>query len=110
MPQRDQEGIPYLNSATEVIRDVSSGKGTTTRDEENYDTLKAIHIVLQEAIKALYTDFNAFKVPEGVAKSTAMYDLLRQIDGKQTAYDILAPILEAVESSIRTIDTKYKEG
>jgi hypothetical protein len=66
--------------------------------------------VLQEALTALYADFNAFTIVEGVPKTTAVYDLLRQIEGKKIAYDILAPTVQAVESSLQSIDSKYKEG
>lgn len=106
---RDQENVPYFNSATESLLAVSPVT-RVTKDEEQYSTLKSIHIVLKDAVAALYLDFNAFKVTSGVPKTTALYELQRQIDGKQLAYDILAPALQAVESSIQSIDSKYKEG
>lgn len=108
MGLRDTEAITYRSSTT-PLRSMLPSK-QVTQDEEDYSTLKAVHIVLRDAIAALYTDFNAFKIAEGVPKTTALYDLQRQIDGKQTAYDILTPALEAIESSLLSVDNKYKEN
>jgi len=88
MGLRDTEGIDYRSSASEGLLSFGPDK-SFTKDEEEYSTLKSVHIVLKEAIAALYKDFNAFKITEGVPRTTALADLERQISGKQIAYDIL---------------------
>lgn len=109
MPRRDKEAVPFLNSAAEFMAGVMP-VNRVTKDEENYDTLKAIYLVLAESVEALYKDFNAFKLPEGVPKTTALYNLMVQIDGKQQAYDILAPLAESAKQALDLVDNKYKEG
>jgi hypothetical protein len=81
----------------------------TTTDEENYDTLKSVRNILQEAVQGLYKDFNGFNVLKDTNKKQALENLLFQVEGKQAAYDILAPILESIISAMQTVDNKYKQ-
>lgn len=109
MSLRDGEGIPMFGSAAQVHRDFVPGK-KVSRDEEEMSTLQQVHTTLQEAVHGLYKDFNAFKLTENVPKTTAIFDLMKQIESKQMAYDVLAPCLEAVESAMRIVNEKYKEN
>lgn len=109
MPQRDKESIPLLHSAAETLAAVIPSRAVT-QDEENFDTLKAVEAILQNAVEALYKDFNAFEMPDGVPKTTVLFSLMRKIEAKKEAYNILAPIADSVRDAVIAVDNKYKEG
>ena len=71
-------------------------------------TLQIVENILAEAVEGLSKDFNAFDLPTGVPKTTALYNLQRQIDGKQEAHAILAPVLESVRSTIEQVNSNFK--
>lgn len=102
----NDETIPYRSAIPDVM---AADQGQTTEDEVNYDTLKAVRDVLQKGVDDLYKDFNAFTLLKEGSIEAASIDLLRQIAGKQEAYDILAPVLEAVVAAMRLVDEKYKQ-
>lgn len=108
MSLRDGEGIPMFGSAAQVHRGFVPDK-KVTRDEEDYHTVIQVRDELRQAVHGLYADFNAFKLTENVPKTTAIFDMIKQIEAKQMAYDILLPCLEAIESAVKIIDEKYKE-
>lgn len=90
--------------------DISPARNVTTQDEENYSTLVDIQNTINLAIAGLYKDFNAFKILDKEDDTTATKALLRQIAGKQEAYDILAPIQEQLNSVIDQINEMRKGG
>lgn len=97
-----------FGSAAQVHRGFLPDKKVTA-DEANYPIVLKVRDDLHQAVHALYADFNAFKLTEGVPKTTAIFDMMKQIEAKQIAYDILAPLLDAMETTVRAIDEKYKE-
>lgn len=109
MSLRDGEGIPMFGSAAQVHRGFVPDKHVTA-DEANYPIVLRVRDDLQQAVHGLYADFNAFKLTENVPKTTAIFDMMKQIEAKQIAYDILSPLLEAIESTVKIIDDKYKEN
>jgi hypothetical protein len=104
MPQREQDNTPYLTPG--VLHDTPQ---TTTRDQQEYSTLKVVGNMLIEAQNALSKDFNAFDILEGADRPTAAENLLRQVEARQIAYRILYPTVEAVISAIQKIDINYKQ-
>lgn len=109
MGLRDGEAMPMFGSAAQVHKTFVPGQNVS-KDEEEMSTLQQVHTTLEEAVHSLYKDFNAFRLPENVPKTTAIFDLMKQIESKQMAYDVLAPCLEAVESAMRIVNEKYKEN
>lgn len=104
MSTREQDDLPYRSAFTEIAPVAS-----VTTDEVNYDTLKHVRDLMVEAVNNLSKNFNAFEVlKQGNTKQDAALDLVRQIEVKQGVYDVLAPLLEEVNSAMRTIDNKYK--
>ena len=99
------EDIPY-RTAVPLPPDASQA---SSRDEDNYDTLKLIQKGLVDAIDGLYKDFNAFEVLKDADNRTASQALMRNIAAKQEAYDILVPLLESVNSAVNSVDNKYKK-
>ncbi len=94
------EDIPYRTAFTEpdTVR-----VQTTSKDEDNYDTLKSVYKVLNDSLLAL-DKWSAFDLREQDGLS-----LKQQIKAHQLAYDILAPLVGAVESAVALVDDKYKE-
>jgi len=81
------EDIPYRSVVPDVLQDTQR----TTPDEVNYDTLRIVGKILQEAVDGLYKDFNAFKVsPDKTTLEDAQL-MLRQIEVKQSVYDRIDP-------------------
>jgi hypothetical protein len=64
---------------------------------------------LGDQLEALYKDFNAFDILKGKPEPEAAANLLRQIEGKQIAYDVLRPTYDAVVEAIRRVDNKHKQ-
>jgi len=79
------------------------------KNEENYDTLRIVEKILGDSLEALYKDFNAFNILKDQSKKGAAESLLRQIEGKQAAYDILRPTYDAVTEAIRRVNNKHKQ-
>lgn len=99
----EDEQIPYFSPSTAPTKDQ-----VASRDEQDYSTLKRVLEVLDESVKDLYKDFNAFDVPKD--NLDAVKALLRQVDGRQEAYEILVPVLEMVKSAISSIEEQQKKG
>lgn len=106
MPRRDSEPIPYRSAIPEDI----IPKRKWGHDDANQDTLKVVLEALEQAMEALYKDFNAFDVLEGKSKKEAAEALLRSIEAKQLAFDILTPLYETVKSAIHHVEKNNEEG
>lgn len=84
-------------------------KATSSADDENqFSTLVLARDELATSIEGLYKDFNAFSVLKDTDITIARDNLLRQIEAKQIAYDILVPILDTLDSTILAINEKWK--
>lgn len=81
---------------------------STATDEQQFSTLLEARENLAKDIEALYKDFNAFDLSKAENEHEAVAALLYQIRGKQTAYDILVPVLDAMDSTIMLINDKWK--
>lgn len=98
------EEIPYRSAIPDVMPDTER----TMPDEMNYDTLRNVGKILQDALDALAKDFNAFKVsPDKTTEEDAKL-ILRQIEVRQGVYDILAPVVDSVTTAMQVVDEKYK--
>lgn len=105
MPQRDQDDIPYRG----IVTSPASAPAVSSTNEANYDTLQIARKLLQDGIDGLYKDFNAFDILKAEDKEKASANLLRQVEAKQMAFDILSPVLEAVDNAVKLVDEKYKQ-
>lgn len=70
------------------------------KDIENFNTLKEVYEYLDSQITGLYKEFNAFDVRKNDMEDEAVKKFLREVDGKQIAYDILVPALDMVKTAI----------
>lgn len=102
------DDLPYRNNAIAYTH-MPQPQPTSSEDERTFSTLKEVRRLLAESVEGLYKDFNAFQVDKNLPRKEALQVLQRQIDGKQEAYDILAPLLESVDSVLDQINLKYKE-
>lgn len=82
---------------------------TVTQDEEDVSTLRVVRANLAESIEGLYKDFNAFELLKGATTARKKEELLYQIAIKQGVYEILAPLFDQVDSSIKSTTAKYKQ-
>lgn len=80
----------------------------STQDEANFDTLKKVQSDFRAAIDSLHKDFNAFDIHKDDTDEVAKNKLLRDIDGRQIAYDILSPLLETLDNTVNGVESKYK--
>lgn len=64
---------------------------------------------MASALDGLYKEFNAFDVLKDGTTEEVKDKMLRQIAGNQTAYDIIAPLLEAVQTAIHGADNRHIE-
>lgn len=101
----NDNGLPYRSPVT------GTGKAyvPVSTDEEKYDTLKAVESLFASAIEGLYKEFNAFDVLKDGTTPETIDKMMRQIAGNQIAYDICAPLLEAVQTAIRGADNRHIE-
>lgn len=99
----DNEELPYRSPATAPGPDP-----VTDKDDEDLPTLLSVKKTLDEAITALYKDFNAFKILATDNKTEATEKLLIKILGKQEAYDILSPLQSTIESAIEAVKQKHE--
>jgi hypothetical protein len=88
---------------------VTTPTPVSSTNEANYDTLQIVSKLLTDSMNGLYKDFNAFDILKEGDTFAAAGNLLRQVEAKQMAYDILSPALEAVDNAIKLIDQKYKQ-
>lgn len=78
-------------------------------DERNFNTLLEAQALLEQEIWNLYKDFNAFDVYKDDHDDKAKQKLLRDIDGKQVAYDILMSVKAKLDDTIQKIEQKNEE-
>lgn len=79
----------------------------SVQDEVDFSTLQVVRKVLANELEALNKDFNAFQVlnaedPEAEAKK-----LVIQILAKKQVAEILTPLINLLDSSISTIESRY---
>lgn len=106
MNTHPDEDLPYRSPVTDML---VGAKPPTTKDEVDYDTLKAVQDILTQALAAQFKDFNAFKLLEGATTAQKKEDVLLQIAIKQGIYEILVPVVESVVSAVQVVNDKYKE-
>jgi hypothetical protein len=106
MQRHDDSGFAYRTPVTPIE---TPGASTTTVNEQNYNTLKVIQNILDDAIAALSKDFNLFDVLSEGTDEAKKDHMMRLIAGKQIAFDTLSPVKQAVDTAIGTVDNKYKE-
>lgn len=81
----------------------------TSSNEADYSTLLIVRDLLAQSVLGLSKDFNAFDVLKDKPTEEAAANMLRQIEIKQGVYDIVAPLLEAVQEAVRAVDERYKQ-
>lgn len=101
--KHEEEGFEYRSPVTPSL-----ARAGTSTDEGNYDTLKIVQNLFAEGVMGLYKDFNLLAVPMQGGNEQAQQEFMRQVAAKQGAYDILAPLLEQVNSAISKVDEKFK--
>ncbi|MGI9028152.1 MAG: hypothetical protein ACR2FM_04940 [Candidatus Saccharimonadales bacterium] len=79
------------------------------QDEQDYNTLKFVRDILEEAIDGLYKEFNAFDVLRDGTDTEIQDKMVRQIAGNQVAYDILSPLKERIDNAIATADSNFNQ-
>lgn len=75
-------------------------------DEGNINTLKQVQKDLENDIAALYKDFNAFDVMKDGTNEEVMETMMRQIAGRQIAFDILTPVFDRIKSAVDKIEMR----
>lgn len=106
MPPSNDESIPYRAPVT-----APTTNDAADRDEEEFSTLEDVKKTLDQALEALYKDFNAFDILKllGSPKlDDAARKLLVQIEAKQVAFDILMPLQSTIDSAIQNVVQKRK--
>ena len=78
-------------------------------DEADYNTLKNVRVLFADTINNLSKDFNAFDVLSEGTNQAKIETMMRNIAGKQIAYDILAPLLERLDSALMRADNNAKQ-
>lgn len=102
------EDIPYRSPVTDMLSGASPSK--TTSDEVDYNTLKEVRGILKASIDELYKDFNAFQPNKDDLPFDRIKKLLHEIESKQMAYNILAPIYDSIITAMKTVDDNFKEN
>ena len=98
MPSSDED-IPYRSYIPEgLVADVRP-----TKDEDQFDTLKAVGRILRTSVAEL-DGWAAFDLKEEDGLT-----IKQQIVAHRLAFAVLAPLLESVESAISVVDNKYKD-
>src|SRR4051812_10916192 len=104
MAEREQDDLPYRSPVH-----TPGVKSVVSKNEQEYSTLKIVRSTLAATVEGLYKEFNAFEVLKNADAEMAASNLLRQVEVKQGVYDIVSPLLEAVDNAMRVVDDKYKE-
>lgn len=105
----DNEALPLRSSGIRSNGAVPSAvvpSNKVTRDEEQYSTLKAAFLSIEEGMAAL-DQWHAFDLQE--QKGPTGLTIKQQIVAHQKAYDILAPIRDGMEAALKLVDDKYKQ-
>jgi hypothetical protein len=92
----DNEAIPYRSPVT-----TGPAEPVSTQDENDYSTLREVQKEFNDAMNALFNDFNAFEL-------AADPNLGVQVAGRQYAYELLLPLQTKVNSAIDDINAKQK--
>lgn len=103
MPQREQDDIPYRSPIT-----AQTNKNPVTKDEEQYDTLKNVFKILEDASADLYKEFNAFELHKDKPLDERGKAILHDLEVKQSVYEIIAPLVERVGNAIAQADTNFR--
>lgn len=74
----------------------------SSKDEENYDTLKSVQVMLAEALASL-DKWSAFDLKENELK------IKQQIKAHELAHGIISEVAQAVSSAISVVDQKHLE-
>lgn len=90
--------IPYRTP----FQTFTPAASVSSTDENNFDTLTHVRKDLAAAIEKL-DHFHAFDL-----EGTEM-NIKAQIKAHQLAYEILMPALDAIDSTIESVNQKYKE-
>lgn len=99
------ENVPYRAT----IASLPAAAPVSSKDENNYDTLKDVHARLAKSIEDLYTDFNAFEVHKDLLPANRAKMLLHDVEVRQGVYDIVLPLLQTLESALESVNGKYRE-
>lgn len=78
-------------------------------DEADLSTLQTVRKLLKESLDGLSKDFNAFDTLADANPEVAARNLLSQIQARQLAYQIIAPLYDSVHGVITLIESRYKE-
>ena len=95
----DDETLQYR---TAVPSQAITAEPRQTRDDDNYDTLRAVYKELKSAVDGL-DKWSAFDLQKNDDLSVE-----QQISVNQKVYEIVAPLLDGVEAAIETVDNKYR--
>lgn len=72
-------------------------------DEQEYSTLKQVQAILYQAVADL-DKWSAFDTEEKELK------LKQQIVAHRMSFEVLAPVLDAVNAAMQLVDDKFKQG
>ena len=106
MAAREQDDLPYHVDLSDAVAD---RRDTFTVDDANFDTLSNVQAILHASVDELYKDFNLLHIPVEGADDAVLATFRRQVEAKQAAYAILAPVVDAVDSAINLANLKHKE-
>ena len=96
MTQRhEQDDLPYRSAIT-----TRQKAPEATPDDQDYRTLKIVQGILHDSMHSLGKDFNAFTLVDGNGRRIDPEGVVKEIQSRQIAYDILVPIVEAVDSAL----------
>lgn len=95
----DDEEVPYRSPID--LADVTEDTKFSV-DEEQQGALRRVHAILVESIAGL-DQWHAFDLVESELK------IKQQIKAHQLAAGVLAPVLEAVEQALMTVDEKFRQ-
>ena len=93
------EDIPYRSAIRDQPETTSQ---VSSVDERNFDTLKTVRRLLSGAVDGL-DKWHAFDLED------KEMNLKNQIKARQLAYDILTPLVEAIDSALLAVDDKYRQ-
>lgn len=99
---RDTNDIVYRSNIVSYLEE----KPEDNNNVKDYRALLEVQEALKSAIEKLYKDFNSFDIFPKEKRKNAEALLLREIEARKKAYDILYPILQMVESAIDSINKK----
>ena len=95
----NDEDIPYRSSID--LGTVTENK-TFTKDEEEQSSLRRVQKILQDGLNDL-DKWHAFDLTETELK------LKQQVKAHQMAAAIIAPVLEAVNQALSTVDENFRQ-